>query len=173
MARVVFELSHGVGEAVLFRRSQIIYIFAVDCGHYRHFNLTCLIHFLLHTSSALVVLRLVKPVELEVASVGVGAEDVAGNHTEVSRHELLIFLRGQDEELLAVLYILSLHELLDHLRVEDVFYGACVHLVLVFAPVQHGLDRLHVLHRPFLCQLKVSFPSLPVIGEVLVLLVDA
>ena len=58
-------------------------MFAVDCRYYRHFNLTCLIHFLLHTST-LVVLRLVKSVELEVASVRVGTEDVTGNHTEVS-----------------------------------------------------------------------------------------
>ena len=83
MACVVFEFFHSVSEAVLLGRSRVICIFHTECGYYRHFNLTCLINFLLHTST-LEVVRLVNSVELEVASVSVGAEDVAGNHTEVS-----------------------------------------------------------------------------------------
>ena len=171
MACVVFELSHGVSESMFLGWSQIICIFRVNWRYYRHFNLTCLIHFLLQTS-ALVVLRLANTVKLEVASVSVGAKDVTGNYTEVSWHKLLVFLHGQGEELLAVFYVLSLNKLFNHLSVEHILYGSCVHFVLVFATVQHSLDCVRVLYSSILRQLEVSFPSFTSVGEVLVLLLD-
>ena len=65
---------------------------------------------------------------------------------------------------------MPLHNLLDHLRVENELDGLRVDLVLVFAATEHASNLVHVLDGFISGHCEVRLPTLPVVREILVLL---
>lgn len=90
----------------------------------------------------------------------------------VRGEQLFVFFESHDEQAFAVFNVLTLYKLLDHLRVKEHFDGACVNLILVFAPREHVLDIVCVFDSLVCSSLEVTLPSLAFVCEVFVFLVD-